>query len=672
MKIIDIFSGNEQIYNLFCTSIDLPGSPVNFMGCELAPGEASEAHNHFENELFVFTKGYGEVSQDGKTIAVKAGDAVQFDRFENHIILNTSTTEPLFFHSLYWASSENSQKDEAKHLAQPMLVFSTPPTPNGDLHLGHLSGPYLAADILTRTMRAQGVPVRHVTGRDDNQTYVLTCGLREGRSPEKTATFYDEMLRNTWDLWGIERDGYINPTETPRYDEFVRHGISLLRKQGLIVAKTEMAAFDVDGTYLHEAYISGGCPHCGESSDGNACEACGRPNDCVDLIDARSRLTDEPIQTAPVERLFFRLSAFSAELAQYVKSSNMPAHVAALSLDMISDGLPDICISHPGPWGLSYAEANFEDHRIYVWFEMAFGYLWGAAASPEASVEDIMQAAAEVYNGQTQVAHCYGFDNAYYHTLLFPAVHIALGLTPADTHIVNELLDLDGQKFSTSRRHLIWGRDFVQALPLDYARFALMLNRPETTRENFAIKSTVDTLEDLFSQRTNRWLDRFTTNMAARLHVLPEPGAWLADQRSFYDWLIGQMALLKSAQSLVTFSPRRTALVIRDLIVECERFSVGQQYLFRNPQPGTGNYARTALALDALALSLLADACKAIMPEFSVALSNMLGQSMPVNGEFLTGGQDINAKSRPYLQAMSSTIADDVMPAQSAFAQSSQ
>jgi methionyl-tRNA synthetase len=240
-----------------------------------------------------------------------------------------------------------------------------------------------------------------------------------------------------------------------------------LFEHGFIFEDTRSAAFDQQGQYLHEAYVSGECPHCYEQSDGNACEACGHPNECVDLINPINKLTGDPIEVYDCTRLYFKLSAFAEELGQYIKTADMPAHVATLSLEMIADGLPDICISHPSDWGIPFDLSGYEDHRIYVWFEMAFGYLWGASNIENTSPKNAMSAARAIYDGDTNIVHCYGFDTAYYHTLLFPAIHIALGLTPARTHIVNELLDLDGEKFSTSRRHLIWGRDYAASLPLE-------------------------------------------------------------------------------------------------------------------------------------------------------------------------------------------------------------
>lgn len=660
MKKIEMLSGETRIYNLACTPVDLPGTTARLMGCRLAPGESSEAHNHVEHEIFIFAAGEGRVEHNGEAMPVAAGDAVLFERFQNHVIVNTSRTAPLLFHSVYWPGEAEAAAPAPA--APAALVLSTPPTPNGDLHLGHLAGPYLAADVLTRVLRAAGYSARHVTGRDDHQTYVWTCGLREGRSAGDTADHYDRLLRDTWARFGIALDGYVDPTATPAYADFVHHGIALLRERGLVVARTGPAAHDGSGRYLHEALVTGRCPHCGEGSDGNACEACGRPNVCVDLADAVATGSGEPIVVAPVERLHFRLSALATELETYVKTADMPAHVSALALDLIADGLPDVCIGHPGPWGLSHAEEGFADHRVYVWFEMAFGYLWGAADRPDGSPGDVLEAARRIYDGRTEIVHCYGFDNAFYHALLFPAVYLALGLVPPRTHVVNELLDLDGRKFSTSRRHLIWGRDFVAAVPRDYARFALMLRRPEAVRENFVLESVRDDLNAVFAGALNRWLTRFAERLRARGNVMPDPGAWLADQRQFHAWLTGQIAALDRACALDSFSPRAMARILRDLVLEGERFSAGQAPLLAAGRRGVANHARTALALEALALRALARASAAVMPDLSAALTALLGLGDAAPVEFLPGGLALPEVPLPDLPPVEESLAERLAP----------
>ena len=613
MKKLCMFEEQSRVYNLDCRTVDLAGTNANLTGCVLAPGEQSEAHNHFEDEIFIFAAGHGRVETGSTFVNVEPGDAVVFERFENHIILNTSDIEPLRFHSIYWARAEARQQAPATRDA---LIFSTPPTPNGDLHLGHLSGPYLAADVLRRQFENQGRVVRHLTGRDDHQTYVETCAAREGITATACASRYADAIRSAWTAFGIELNGFIVPDRSGPYAAFVHNGIGRLYELGFIVECTEPALFDDAGVQQHEAHIHGDCPYCNESSDGNACEACGRPNSCTDLQNVSAK-TGREITLKDHTRLVFRLSAFAKQLAQYVRSATMPAHVLSLCMTMIEDGLPDISISHRSSWGIAHDIKGFEDQSIYVWLEMAFGYLWGAAASKEMDFETQIEAARRVYNHQADVVHCYGFDNAYYHTLLFPAVYMALGVAPPSTHIVNELLDLEGAKFSTSRRHLIWGRDLARNVPRDYARYMLLSRRPEGLRENFVLEDVVREVDNLFAGLLNAVVARFVMSASLWLNASCEPGAWLPEHRRFAVFLDRQREELIDAASPDGISPRTMTRVLRMLIEECDRFQRIQDWLLATPNAGLANYARTVQALVGNALTLIAQAAGVIMPDLS-------------------------------------------------------
>lgn len=661
MKKIDLFDPVCKVYNLDCRSIDLPGTTAGLMGCVLAPGQSSEAHSHLEDEVFVFVSGAGQVSCGQGVLDVQAGDAVQFARHENHVITNTSATQPLRFHSIYWPGP--AAASAAPGSQRPALVFSTPPTPNGDLHLGHLSGPYLAADVLRRTLADQGIDVHHATGRDDHQTYVVTCAAREGRPPHDVATHYAEAIQATWKSCGIEVDTFVSPDSAGDYSQFVRDGLRRLLALGLLCEKEAPAAFDDHGMYLHEAHIKGRCPHCGQSSDGNACEACGRPNACVDLLQAVVARTGATPTLAPSRRLYFRLSALSQPLAQYVRSASMPAHVASLSLQMIEDGLPDICISHPGDWGIRHDIAGYEAQVVYVWFEMAFGYLWAAATVPHAVGANRFERAASVYSHGTDIIHCYGFDNTYYHTLLFPAVYLALGLRPPQTHVVNELLDLEGSKFSTSRRHLIWGQELLQELPRDYARFALLLCRPEGSRTNFVVHEVCSHLNALFPGHLQAWLRGLMDTLARYDNSVPQPGAWLADQRVFHTWLTHQMASHRQASQAGTFSPRHLAQTVARVIEESRRFQDSQAHLFQSAGTALSNHARTAAALSALAAKFVAHALGPLMPRLAGDLVMMLG--LEGRGDwreeveqFFTSPHRVHAELMPQLPVVEEALAD--------------
>ncbi|MFD1747308.1 class I tRNA ligase family protein [Rhizobium helianthi] len=662
MKKISMFEAQTRSYNLDCRYVQLAGSNANLMGCVLAPGEQSEGHNHLEQEIFIFTDGIGRVETGGHVVDVGPGDAVLFEGFENHIITNTSGDAPLRFHSIYWegGARTSTQTDDTE---RDLLIFSTPPTPNGDLHLGHLSGPYLAADVLRRVAARSGRKARHVTGRDDHQTYVETCARREGMNSMQCADHYAAAIRATWQSFGIPLNGFIEPKADAAYADFVKAGLRRLHERGLIKEITAPAYFEPSGIQAHEAHISGACPHCNESSDGNACEACGRPNHCVDLGGAKSK-TGAPLEIREHKQLVFRLSSFADQLGQYVKTANMPAHALALSLRMIRDGLPDIAISHRSDWGIRHDLAGFEDQVVYVWFEMAFGYLWAAGADKGGSFDDQIARAALTYNNG-DVTHCYGFDNAYYHTLLFPAVYMALGLTPPSTHIVNELLDLDGAKFSTSRRHLIWGRDLIRSVPLDYARYMLMSRRPEGRRENFVPKAAITEINSIFAEKLNRIIERFAEIAKVMDGKSCEPGAWLPDQRRFFAFLQRQDLAQQDAASADGFSPRRLAANIREIIEECEAFQATQSCLFADAS--TFNYARTAQALTGLALTLVARAADPIMPELAAQLSRLLELkeaelAIHATATFMPSGRQLALDNLLVLPHLDESVAEHIMP----------
>lgn len=620
MKTFDLYDYDFSTYGLDCRALGLAGTSADILSCSVPVGAQSEAHNHFETEIFIIVSGEGEVTDGKATNKVRAGHAVEFSGLENHIIKNTSPDQPLKLISVYWPSTK---PEDGTASAGKALIFSTPPTPNGDLHLGHLSGPYLVADMLRRAYVMAGGQARHITGRDDNQTYVVTKAINDGSTPEQVADDYSAMIRSTLARAGVTLNYFIEPDRNGPYTAFVQSGIERLKEAGWIVEKEEGALFDSDGRYLHEAFVTGRCPHCGEGSDGNACEACGRPNACIDLVDPRSKLTGTCPTVGPRKRLYFRLSAFEEALGQYVRSASMSAHVIDLCLGMLDEGLPDICISHPGDWGIPHAVPGYEDHVIYVWFEMALGYLWAAAQSGPAQDGDILAAAGTVY-GMQDVVHCYGFDNAYYHTLLFPAVYIALGITPPARHVVNELLDLDGSKFSTSRNHLIWSRDLLDCIPADYVRFLVAFNRPEGVREDFSLEPGFAILNDLFPGKLARWIDIVRGRLATLDGAIPEPGAWLPEQSRHHQTVLSTARELDVALDPRTFSGRGIAHALRDLIVDGERFAQTQQRLFAGGHASGRNYRRTAIALDLLGLKLAARAARIAMPALAEQLDALL------------------------------------------------
>ena len=625
MQKIDIYEYDTSVYSLTCRSLGLAGINASVLSCSVAPGQEAEAHNHFERELFIFIQGSGTFTGGGRMVRVQAGEAVLCEAFEPHVIKNDDAHTALRFVSLYWPASHSVSESQTGTQCK-LLVISTPPTPNGDLHLGHLAGPYLAADMLKRARALAGQTALHVSGRDDHQNYVLTKARAAATAPEEIAERYAGRICETWKRADIVLDGFIVPERHSSYAAFVRAGIRRLFEDGYIIAREEPAAFDRDGDYLHEATISGRCPHCGSGSDGNACEACGRPNQCVDLIEPISQLSGAIPEIRPCRRLYFRLSAWSEALARHVRTSALPARVLNLSLSMIEDGLPDICVSHPSEWGIHHDIEGFEDQIVYVWFEMAFGYLWAASKIDEQGGTDPYESATRVFGGSHRVVHCYGFDNAYYHALLFPAVYLALGIAPPERHIVNELLDLEDSKFSTSRGHAIWGSDLMDQLPADYVRFALVYDRPEGMSSDFSLPICLDLLNSLFPGALRRWLAGLRAALGgAAGEIVEDPGAWLPDQVAYFHALLTHARQLADAMTLESFSARDVARTMATLIIEGARFQAAQQILFDRQIDALRNYRRTATALSLAGLRTLAAAAVVVTPSIGGALHRFLG-----------------------------------------------
>ena len=270
--------------------------------CVVGPGKVARAHKHQEHEVFFIARGRGLMRVDDERREVEAGDVVFIEPFSVHELTNLEDDRDLLFLDLCWGQLPQAARDNVAALAaaerprpQRVLTTATPPTPNGDLHAGHLSGPYLGADILTRYLRMRGVEAGYLTGMDDHQSYVVTKARMLSSTPREVADRFNETMIGTLERAGIAADHVARPRLSPYHVDLVRKLFRELWDRGALVARDAPTLYcETCEQYLFEAYVAGRCPHCGASSGGNACEACGRPNDCVDLIEPRCH--DSPVR----------------------------------------------------------------------------------------------------------------------------------------------------------------------------------------------------------------------------------------------------------------------------------------------------------------------------------------------------------------------------------------
>jgi methionyl-tRNA synthetase len=535
-----------------------------------------------------------------------------------------------------------------------VLITATPPTPNGDLHVGHLSGPYLAADVYKRWCRLAGREACFITGGDDNQSYVAAKAEQLGAAPAAVAERFDGTIVDTLRRARIEADVYVRPLSSPRHARFVAEFVRRLHDGGHLVAReTDASWCGHCQRFLFEAWVTGTCPHCGAHSDGSCCESCAQPNQCTDLLGATCKRCGSPALRRPVRRLFFPLAPHAQRLRGYLSGATMGSHLAALWDTMLGEGLPEIPITHPADWGIPAPVPGFDGQRLYAWFEMAPGYL---SATQEMLAERGLDGSWEDWwrSDGASVVQFFGYDNAYFHTLLFTAEMMAYDpqiRLPA-AFVSNEFYRLDGEKFSTSRSHAIWGKEALDHLPADALRYYLCRDRPETEQTNFRLRDFRDTAARELAGRWQPWLLRLARKVRGEFDgFVPEKAEPSAGQARFAAELAELVRTAARAYREDAFSPRRVVAACDGLVRAASDFGAGEAFWRREAL----DRRRTAAALELAAAATLAALVSPVMPDFGARLWSELGFAAPLGpGDWPAGpvtvpaGQRLNGMESPY------------------------
>jgi methionyl-tRNA synthetase len=624
MPILEI-SKNAPVheYGILCRRVfphaELP-TPFGATQCVVPPFARTDPHRHEEGETFFLADGAGRMAIDGAWRAVTAGDVVYIPAGAEHVLENAGAT-PLSFLSVWW-------QPEPKPRARDTLVTAAPPTPNGDLHLGHLSGPYVAADAHARFLRMTGGEVRFLTGSDDNQSYVDVKGMREGRPARAVAAYYADAVERTLARAGCAVDVFVRPGATPGYVPAVQEFLAKLVTSGNVEVRDGLSLFcDTCDRYLYEAHVGGGCPTCGARTNGQGCEPCGRYNDAVDLVDPRCNHCGTAAVKRPHRRLVFPLERWRRELEAYWSRVAMSPRLKALTSQLARGLLPDVTVTHAAPWGIPALGVGVDGHVIYEWLEMAAGYRF---AGKDAFVKE-----------DADVVQFFGFDNAFFYTTFIPAVlmaHDASVRLPA-AFVTNEFYRLDGLKFSTSRNHAIWGPEALAHVPADVVRFFLAHDRPEDEETSFSLERFRATVASELADEWDPWLAGLETRLGG---VAPAAGSLSAPQQRFLAELRGLVARAAEALAAPSFSLRRLARVITQIVRAARALAASHAPLADDPAHAA-EYA-TSLALELSAVRALARVAAPLMPRTAEDLATALGDdalAWDADAGFVTAGRTI-------------------------------
>lgn len=516
-------------------------------------------------------------------------------------------------------------------MSRRYVITVDPPTPNGDLHVGHLAGPYLGADIATRYLRLRDHDVVVYSNADPHQTYVVTTARRLGRDPAEVADFFGERITDTLEADGIALDlfGQVDRHQAEAVGRFYE---DLLRRGELEVRDDELPFCSACGQALFQAFIEGRCPHCGRSCYGNNCEACCRYNHPRQLLDARCRLCGEPpVSVRGYRGLFLPLERYRKRLQEFALSRRgvWRSRFFERIWTTLQHPLAPVPVTFPFDYGMPVEIPGFEG-QVYNVTMQIYPALMNTFDVWRSRQGDGGWDWREVRD-ELDVVTFIGIDNGGTNAIFYGALAMAAPQTwPLPAHIVtNEFYRLDGDKFSATRDHAVWGGDLLRRVASDQLRFYVALTYPENEESDFSLETFAAETDRLF---TDPW-----NEVHERLQGLLERGA--ADrldaprlEGDLRDDLGRVAAGLEDAYAIPTFSPRRAARLLAQGLASLATYSR------REPPDEAG---RRELAGELLAgAKALAVLAYPLLPGLSGRTLDALGQdgSWGCWDEWLPGG----------------------------------
>lgn len=383
---------------------------------------------------------------------------------------------------------------------------------NGPIHIGHLAGCYLPADIYVRFLRLQKQDVIFVSGTDEHGVPITMKAQAEGKTPQEVVDYYYKEIKASFSDFGISFD-YYGRTSDPVHHEFSQNFFLKLYHEGKFVEQTTMQYFDESANqFLADRYIVGDCPSCMQpGAYGDQCEKCGTTLSPNELLNPKSMLSGGLPILKPTKNWFLPLDQWQDELSKYVDSHpEWKPNVVGQVKSWLHEGLKPRAMTRDLSWGVPIPLPETEGKVLYVWFDAPIGYM---------SMTTQLTPDWEKYwkAKDSRIVHFIGKDNIVFHCLIFPAMCMAHGeFQLADQVPANEFMNLEGEKISTSRNWAVWLHEYLQDFPgkQDVLRYALISLSPETKDADF-------TWAD-FQTKNNSELVAILGNYVNRVFVLIE------------------------------------------------------------------------------------------------------------------------------------------------------
>ena len=402
--------------------------------------------------------------------------------------------------------------------AKRYTITAALPYTNGPIHIGHLAGVYVPADIYSRYLRAQKKDVAFICGSDEHGVAISIRAKKEGVSPKEIIDKYDGMIRKSFDQLGISFDNY-SRTSAPIHHETASDIFSKMQAAGQFVEEVTEQLYDPEAKqYLADRFVTGTCPKCNHTEAyGDQCEQCGSSLNATELINPKSTLSGaEPI-LKETKHWFLPLDQYEDFMKEWViegHKDDWKPNVYGQVKSWVDEGLRPRAVTRDLDWGIPVPVEGADGKVLYVWFDAPIGYI---SSTKEWAAKNKKDWEPYWKDEETSLVHFIGKDNIVFHCIIFPCILKAAGdyILPENVP-ANEFLNLEGNKISTSKNWAVWLHEYLEEFPgqEDVLRYVLTANAPETKDNDFTWKD--------FQARNNNELVAIFGNFINRVSVLTQ------------------------------------------------------------------------------------------------------------------------------------------------------
>ncbi|HLG33359.1 MAG TPA: methionine--tRNA ligase [Bacteroidia bacterium] len=465
------------------------------------------------------------------------------------------------------------------------LVTSALPYANGPVHIGHLAGAYLPADIYVRYLRLKGEDVLYICGSDEHGVPITLRARKEGIAPQQVVDKYHNIIKKSFEEFGISFDIYHRTSEKLHHETAQEFFTTLYEKKVLVEEESEQYYDEEAKMFLADRYITGTCPNCkNENAYGDQCERCGKSLSPRELINPHSQLSGKAPVLKKTKHWYLPLDKMQEEWIQdWIESKKgvWKTNVYGQCKSWLDQGLQPRAVTRDLDWGVKVPLPGTEGKVLYVWFDAPIGYISATKAYFE-EVGSLQKAVGkgstwETYwkDKDTRLIHFIGKDNIVFHCIIFPAMLNAHGEFILPENIpANEFLNLEGEKISTSRNWAVWLDEYLKDFPdkKDELRYVLTSIAPETKDSEFTWKD--------FQARVNNELVAIFGNFVNRVVTLTRnyfDGSIELDKSQMFIYEGEIIRLTKAYQTSIEKFAFREAL---SFVIDMSR--IGNKYLTDN------------------------------------------------------------------------------------------